>query len=154
MDNALFKKLNFKLPSDLVVLHAPDTFRPQLDDMRQHTHVAESLDNIEQVTFALAFVTTLADVEAVVANVGPRLRGDATLWLAYPKGSSKRYKCEFNRDTGWAALGRLNMEPVRQVAVDEDWSALRFRNIAYIKTMTRQTFWAVTAENRDQVAKP
>jgi len=28
-------------------------------------------------------------------------------------------------------------EPVRQVAIDEDWSALRFRKVEQIKKMTR-----------------
>jgi len=59
------------------------------------------------------------------------------LWFAYPKGSSKRYKCEFNRDNGWAVLGSLGFEGVRMVAIDEDWSALRFRRVEYVKNMTR-----------------
>ena len=63
--------------------------------------------------------------------------GDAVIWFAYPKGSSKKYTCEFNRDTGWAELAKAGYEPVRQVAIDEDWSALRFRKVEHIKTMTR-----------------
>jgi hypothetical protein len=34
-------------------------------------------------------------------------------------------------------LGDAGFEPVRQVAIDEDWSALRFRRVEYIKSMTR-----------------
>ena len=30
-------------------------------------------------------------------------------------------------------MRKYNFEPVRQVAIDEDWSALRFRNVAHIK---------------------
>ena len=56
---------------------------------------------------------------------------------AYPKASSKRYQCEFNRDTGWAAVGVAGFESVRQVAIDEDWSALRFRRTEYVKKLTR-----------------
>jgi hypothetical protein len=58
--------------------------------------------------------------------------------VAYPKGTSKKYKCEFNRDTGWSALGEFGLEGVRQVAIDEDWSALRFRKVDYIKSMQRK----------------
>jgi hypothetical protein len=57
--------------------------------------------------------------------------------MAYPKGTSKNYKCDFNRDTGWAALGASGFEPVRMIAIDEDWSAIRFRRVEFIKTMTR-----------------
>jgi hypothetical protein len=35
-------------------------------------------------------------------------------------------------------LGKLNFEGVMQVSIDEDWSALRFRHVDYIKTMKRK----------------
>lgn len=41
--------------------------------------------------------------------------------------TSKNYKCDFNRDSEWISLGKYNLEPVRQVAIDDDFSALRFR---------------------------
>jgi hypothetical protein len=62
--------------------------------------------------------------------------GDAVIWFAYPKGTSKRYTCEFNRDTGWSVIRGLGFESVRQVAIDEDWSALRFRRQKYVKSAT------------------
>ncbi len=70
------------------------------------------------------------------------------MWIAYPKGTSKRYACEFNRDTGWRALGRLGFEPVRQIAIDEDWSALRFRRADFIKSMTRAADRAISATGK------
>jgi len=59
------------------------------------------------------------------------------VWFAYPKGSSKKYTSQINRDNGWAVLGKAGFEPVRMVAIDEDWSAVRFRRVEFIKTMTR-----------------
>jgi hypothetical protein len=58
--------------------------------------------------------------------------GDALLWFAYPKGTSTKYKCDFNRDSGWDILRQSGFDTVRQVAIDEDWSALRFRRIELI----------------------
>jgi hypothetical protein len=72
--------------------------------------------------------------------------GDVVIWFAYPKGTSKKYKCEFNRDTGWEIFGKLGFEPVRAVAIDEDWSALRFRRVSFIKTMIRS--FALTEEGK------
>jgi hypothetical protein len=80
---------------------------------------------------------TQAQLDQLVHALVPQLNGDAILWLCYPKGTSKKYRCEFNRDTGWQAIGAYGFEPVRQVAIDEDWSALRFRNVDFIKKMTR-----------------
>ena len=39
-------------------------------------------------------------------------------------------------------------EPVRQIAIDEDWSALRFRKTGKIKTMKRG--FAVTEEGKQR----
>ena len=36
-------------------------------------------------------------------------------------------KPDVNRDTLWPILGEHGMRPVSQVAIDDTWSALRFR---------------------------
>ncbi|MDG1276314.1 MAG: hypothetical protein P8O16_03470 [Algoriphagus sp.] len=66
------------------------------------------------------------------------LSDDQQLWIAYPKKTSKKYKATINRDSGWGELEAHDFEGVRQIAIDEDWSALRFRKIKYIKTMNRK----------------
>jgi len=38
----------------------------------------------------------------------------------------------FNRDTGWDVMRSAGFDTVRQVAIDEDWSALRFRRQEHI----------------------
>jgi hypothetical protein len=60
--------------------------------------------------------------------------GDALLWFAYPKGTSKRYTCDFNRDSGSDVIRNAGFDSVRQIAIDEDWSAPRFRRVEYIKS--------------------
>jgi hypothetical protein len=67
------------------------------------------------------------------------------VWFAYPKQSSKKYTCEFNRDSGWAELGKAGFEPVRMVAIDADWSAVRFRRVDFIKSLTRPAEYALSA---------
>ena len=37
------------------------------------------------------------------------------------------------------------------VAIDEDWSALRFRRVEFIKTMTREKKRTMTKEGRGRV---
>ncbi|MEO8473318.1 MAG: hypothetical protein ABI477_14050, partial [Chryseolinea sp.] len=53
---------------------------------------------------------------------------------------------------GWAVLGKLGFEPVRMVAIDEDWSALRFRKTSHIKTMTRSS--AISDAGKKRIAEP
>lgn len=138
----LFKKLNLSVQRDVQVLNAPDSFEPELAALTGfEVKQAASIG----CTFALAFAVTQAELDAVSAKLVRACGGDAVLWIAYPKGSSKRYKCEFNRDTGWTVLGAAGYEPVRQVAIDEDWSALRFRKVEYIKTMKRNPSMTISA---------
>jgi hypothetical protein len=143
----VFDKLNLKDQPDLVVLNAPDSFEPELQTLGDR-EVRRRVAGSKPIAFALAFVKRQADVDQAATALVPRMAGDAILWFAYPKGSSKRYTCDFNRDTGWDALGKAGFEPVRMVAIDEDWSALRFRRAGFIKTMTRGKEHALSSEGR------
>ena len=147
---ALFKKLNLKEQTELVILNAPESFDAELEPLEHYT-IQRDLKGVKRVQFVLAFATTQSQVDAAAKALAAKLEGDALVWFAYPKGSSKKYKCEFNRDTGWAVLGQIGLEPVRQVAIDQDWSALRFRRVEFIKTMTRS--FAMTAEGKAKAGK-
>jgi hypothetical protein len=149
----LLKKMNHKGQSPLLVLQAPDDFATRMQ-VALGTDVAVLTDAQaleKSVDFALAFATRQVEVDAFAHLLAERTEGDAIVWMAYPKGSSKRYRCDFNRDTGWNVLGLLGFEPVRQVAIDEDWSALRFRRVGFIKTMTRS--FAMTDEGKQKAEK-
>jgi len=147
--NALFKKLNFKNQHAIFVLNAPAPFRAAMDDMRGATEVRETLAKAQAVGFALAFVTRQSDVDRFADAVARASESDPVVWVAYSKSTSKNYTCEINRDHGWARFGEHGLEPVRQVAIDDDWSALRFRRVEHIKTMTRG--FAMSAAGRAKV---
>ena len=132
--SALFKKLNLGTHAVIHVLNAPKSFEPELDLLKGVT-IKRSVAG--SATFAMAFVITQPELDAASAKLAAACTGDGILWMVYPKGSSKKYRCEFNRDSGWSILGAAGFEPVRMVAVDEDWSALRFRRVEHIKTLTR-----------------
>lgn len=147
----LFKKLNFKAQPEIYVLQAPPSFQPELDAMSTETRVHASLARATDIPFAIAFATTQAQVDRFAEQVSQSTSPDAVLWVAYPKGTSKQYKCEFNRNTGWARFGELGLEPVRQVAIDDDWSALRFRRVENIKKMTRS--FAISEAGKQRTSK-
>lgn len=146
--NPILTKLNYKAQPELTVINAPDAFLPVVDEMRHQAAIITDPQQIQVGTFAIAFVKTQQEVDTLSSVLVAKLQGDAVLWLAYPKGSSKKYTCDFNRDSGWAMLGQLGFEPVRMVAIDEDWSALRFRRVGYIKKMTRRSGHALTEQGK------
>jgi hypothetical protein len=145
--SALFKKLNWKGQAPIVVLNAPESFEAELA-LLPGTSIVRDLKSISEITFAIVFVQTQKAVEAAAKAVNKKALGDAIVWFAYPKQSSKKYTCEFNRDTGWDALGEAGFEGVRQVAIDEDWSALRFRRVEQIKKFTRSEKMALSSQGK------
>jgi hypothetical protein len=133
----VFEKLNLKDQQEIVVLNAPESFRPELARLPVltiHTH----LESVAEVGFFLAFVTRQDEVDALSDSVAARAQGDAIVWFAYPKGTSKKLKCDFNRDTGWAVLEAAGFETVRAIAIDEDWTGLRFRRSEFVKARSKK----------------
>ena len=149
MDNT-FKKLNFKNQKEVIVLFSPESFEKNIESIIAETSVIRSLDGVAEVMFAMVFVTQQIEIDTVIPKIAPMLKGDAVLWMCYPKGTSKKFKCDFNRDTGWAVMGPYELEPVRMVAIDEDWSALRFKKVDYIKTMKRDSLGALSEKGRQK----
>ena len=130
-----FAKLNLKDQTEIVVLNAPASFEPELKALKGVTIRRDAKGG--NIDFSLAFVMTQKEVDTLGPQVAKKARGDAVVWFAYPKGSSKKYKSQINRDSGWTVMGKAGFEPVRMVAIDEDWSAVRFRRVEFIKTMNR-----------------
>ena len=129
----IFNKLNLKSQTEILVLNAPESFEPELAALNNVT-IRRNAGDVKEIAFSLAFVTRQKEVDAI-ARRSPGSERRCDMWFAYPKGTSKKYQCEFNRDTGWAALGAAGFEGVRMVAIDEDWSALRFRRVEFIQTI-------------------
>ena len=129
----LWKKMNLKDQEAIVVLNAPESFEAELKKTGG-AKVVRDVSKVKRVTFAVAFVVTQADLDAAASALSAKAEGDAVLWFAYPKGTSRKYKCEFNRDNGWGELEKAGFETVRAVAIDEDWTGLRFRRGQFVKS--------------------
>jgi hypothetical protein len=128
----LFKKLNLGTHREIAVFNAPDSFEPELKQLKG-VKIGRDPTKPKGVKFALAFAVTQAQLNRASKILAAASEGDAVIWFAYPKGSSKRYTCEFNRDSGWDVIRDAGFDSVRMVAIDEDWSALRFRRLEFMK---------------------
>ncbi len=146
----LFKKLNFKNHKKLFLINSPYSFNQEIDEMSKIVEISKTVGKFDSIDFILCFVLKQSEVDDFINLNHDKLEGDVIIWYCYPKMSSKRYKCEFNRDTGWNELGKHGYEPVRAVALDEDWSALRFRKVSYIKTISRDANHALTQEAKSR----
>jgi len=149
---SLFNKL--QLPDtldEILILNEPLGFNKELE-LLQGITIKESLIQVSEVDFALIFVTERKQIENRIETTYPRLVGDAILWFAYPKKTSPLHNPEITRDMGWGVLGDYNLEPVRQVAIDENWSALRFRKVSFIPKMTRNKKFTLSSEGSAKTA--
>ena len=129
----VFEKLNLKSQKSVLVINAPESFEKELGTLGSAVKVHQQMEKLKSFEFALAFATKQTEVTRLSKALAAKAQGDAILWFAYPKGTSKKYKCDFNRDTGWDELRKAGFDTVRAVAIDEDWSALRFRRVEFIK---------------------
>lgn len=144
----VFTKLHLKDHEPVVVLEAPAEFEPEVAALADRAVVRDAAA-APGFPFAIAFARDRAELDRVCADlVAHAAAGDPVLWVAYPKKTSKRYRADFDRDRGWDVLGAAGFEPVRQVAIDADWSALRFRRVDQVKTLTRSKAMALSAEGK------
>jgi len=127
----IFQKLNLKDQKQILVLNAPKSFESELDALTG-VEIKRNLEDVSEINFALVFVTRKAEIDELSPKLVAKARGDVILWFVYPKGTSKKYKADFNRDNGWDVMAAAGYQPVRMVAIDEDWSALRFRRSIYV----------------------
>lgn len=149
--STVFKKLNLKDQEDILVLNAPESFESEIRSLKSAT-VHRGLKDVKAITFSLAFVTRQKELDRIARSISRKAEGDAVIWFAYPKKTSRNYECEFNRDTGFAVLGDAGFEGVRMVAIDEDWSALRFRRVEFIKTLSREKKRAISKQGQSRSA--
>jgi len=112
---SLAKKLNLKAGTKLLVMGKPKEV--DLGDVE-----VTSLANVKDV---LVFVTKISDLDRVAGPMLEAARADRIAWAAYPKAG--QLGTDLNRDILAKELQKRGAQPVRQVAIDEVWSALRFR---------------------------
>ncbi len=96
----------------------------------EHLGLIEPVPEGAQVTSALAeagvalvFAQDAAALSEILDAHAEQLKGPAVVWICYPKAN----RSDINRDTVWPIVGEYGLRPNGQVAVDEVWSALRFR---------------------------
>jgi hypothetical protein len=85
----------------------------------------------------LLYAENRAALEAALPAASVALASPGTLWIAYPKGSSKR-QTDLTRDQGWESLKDADLMWLTLVSIDETWSAFSLRH--YKPGEARQMF--------------
>ena len=108
------QKLQIKDGSKVGVINLPSGV--ELDVKVTSTEAAEAV---------LVFVKNQAELDQYAGPAIEAALADRLSWIAYPKAG--QLQTDLNRDILWRLLDGKGVRPVRQVAIDGVWSALRFR---------------------------
>ena len=122
-DTALPKKLLIKPGYRVLLLNAPAGYQDLLGPLAG-VEVSETAGG----TFDLVqvFARMQSDVERLAPSAIAATKPGGIVWWTYPKKTGK-IDSDLTRDHGWQALAGRGYQPVTQIAIDDTWSALRFR---------------------------
>ena len=132
IDADVARKLGFKDGMRVLVINAPVGYREALAAGAPGIAVEAQGETTSGPRDAVQlFCVSRAELDAHAAAALLAFRPNGLLWVCYPKGSSG-VESDLNRDVDWGPIAAAGFRPVRQVAIDEVWSALRFRPISEV----------------------
>jgi hypothetical protein len=125
----LAKKLAIKDGHSVAVIGAPDTI-----DLVLPPGVSPSEKGAADVV--LLYTKNRAALTKAVSGAKKRVKDGGVLWVAYPKAG--QLGTDLSRDSLARAMQAEGLEPVAQVAVDDVWSALRFKRDAALSAARKK----------------
>jgi hypothetical protein len=114
----LAAKLQIKPGQPLVIIDPPPGVTLPASTAGAHPETAAAV---------IGFAVLRADLDRLGPVIGAA-RADRLAWIGYPTGG--KLGTDLNRDRLVQALAVEGIQPVRQVSIDDTWSALRFRPAA------------------------
>jgi hypothetical protein len=118
----LAKKLLIKPGSRVALLNAPEGYAERLQPLPEGAELVDLQPGLDVVQ---VFARDRAELRRSAAAL-TSVRDGGLLWVCYPKGG-KRAGTDLNRDILWEELSRSGLAGVTLVAIDDTWSAMRFR---------------------------
>jgi hypothetical protein len=118
MAETIAEKLMIKPNTTVWLSHARHLplLTPMPDGVRE-------VDTMATASTAVVFADDAASAREILTEHADELTLPKVVWVAYPKGS----RADVNRDSLWPILAEFGMRPNGEVAVDNTWSAMRFR---------------------------
>jgi hypothetical protein len=118
------KKLGLKPGMRALVLGAPSGYMNSLAPLPDRVEVSQSLGSAHE--FVQFFATKKTEITKSAKKLLQSGPPDALVWITYPKKTSG-VESDLSREGVWAAMEGTGWRPVSQIAIDDVWSALRFR---------------------------
>ncbi len=125
-EKSIVQKLTIKPGRKVLFVNPPKGYEALLGNLPENVTVLKK--PIEPINVIQVFVTSKQELEKQLKVLKPVLAPKGTLWVTYPKGTSK-IKTDINRDIIRKYAESIGLKAVAMFAVDEVWSALRLKAI-------------------------
>jgi len=129
--NPTVKKLGLKPGMRALVIAAPSSYLRSLAPLPEGVVISEAMGGTHE--FVQFFATRKSDIEKSAPKLLKTVVPGALVWITYPKKTSG-VESDLSREAVWAAMEGTGWRPVSQIAIDEIWSALRFRPTEDVKS--------------------
>ena len=123
--NPILKKLHLTNKGPVLILNAPEELSSILEgiNVEIHTEIEDYYD------FIMVFAEDVEEAEELIPDAINAYDGNGFLWFCYPKETSKKYESDLDSSTILELFEPYDYEGVTLVSIDEDWSALRVKDI-------------------------
>ncbi len=126
-ESALAKKLRVLPGNRVLLLNAPEGAEDELLPVPEGASVATTATTPDGIfDVVLAFARDSAELGRILPLATGALAQRGILWIAWPKKTAK-LSSDLDRDGLWAGLNATGWVGVASIAVNETWSALRFK---------------------------
>ena len=120
----LVKKLQLKSNNTILLINPPSWYVTEIGRSLERVTVTDRPEGTFDCVHL--FVKNSNELKRLAATSVAAVTPDGLLWISYPKRSSSM-ATDLTRDAGWQVIDRMGYDGVRQVSIDDDWSAVRFR---------------------------
>jgi len=128
--NSLSKKLLIKPGKSVLLVNSPEQYIRLLEPLPLNVRISYSAGSDYEVI--LLFVLNNAELIEELKNLQPYFQDDTIFWIAYPKKTSGIIT-DLEMMSSWEETSKYKLRPVASVAINEIWTALRFRPNDQIK---------------------
>ena len=123
-EKTVAQKLGLKAGKTLLVRQQPDDFAALIGALPAGAQLVTAGN--QPGALILMFAKDKAALAKGLPGCKRLLAPGGALWVAYIKGTSSR-KTDINRDSIRAHVATIGLDTVSQIAIDDDWSALRLK---------------------------
>lgn len=124
MTTPFAKRLGLRKGSRIRLVNAPARFEKRLAPLPDGAKLIHK--GHEPCDVVHLFARSVDELRDLAAGTIEMVKPGGAVWISLPKAGSG-VKTDLTRDLVWEIMSERGMHPVAQIAIDNAWSAIRFR---------------------------